>query len=98
MSRSLRAAQTGWSIAPNLAECFATHGSASDHPVRSYSGGFAAFFLMSRPPLLTRRGLPEPVQMSKLQGALVERPYRGYSFAIGSFETETTQKSLLVSC
>src|SRR5262245_6962950 len=29
----------------------------SDHPVRSNKGGFAPFFLMSRPPLLTRRGM-----------------------------------------
>jgi hypothetical protein len=28
----------------------------SDHPVRSKKGGFAAFFLMSRPPLLKEEG------------------------------------------
>jgi hypothetical protein len=28
----------------------------SDHPVRSNKGGFAAFFLMSRPPLLKEEG------------------------------------------
>src|SRR5262249_30913780 len=38
-----------------------------DHPVRSIKGGFAAFFLMSRPPLLARRGLRFPKSCSKNQ-------------------------------
>jgi hypothetical protein len=40
--------QTGWSLTEA--------GCVSDHPVRSIKGGFAAFFFMSRPPLLARRG------------------------------------------
>src|SRR5262245_37473854 len=44
------AAQTGWSLTPYTL-------SVSDHPVRSFKGGFATFLLMSRPPLLTRRGM-----------------------------------------
>src|SRR5437763_16173778 len=30
--------------------------SLSDHPVRSFKGGFATSFLVSRPPLLTEEG------------------------------------------
>ena len=40
-------AQTGWSLT--------TKGLVSDHPVRSSKGGFASFFLVSRP-LLTKEG------------------------------------------
>src|SRR5262245_60151313 len=38
----------------------------SDHPVRSTKGGFAPFFLMSRPPLLTRRGISLATTISLL--------------------------------
>jgi hypothetical protein len=49
ISRRLRSAADGM-VAHNETAL------VSDHPVRSVKGGFAAF-LMSRPPLLTRRGL-----------------------------------------
>ena len=39
-------------IAEVLRHAFFRRGSIIDHSVRSVKGGFAAFFLMSRPPLL----------------------------------------------
>jgi hypothetical protein len=41
-------AQSGWSTTKYL--------SIRDHPVRSFKGGFAPFYLMSRPPLLVEEG------------------------------------------
>jgi antitoxin ParD1/3/4 len=43
------APQTGWSA-------HESRGSYRDHPVRSIKGGFAAFLLTSRPPLLCQEG------------------------------------------
>ena len=35
-----------------------------NHPVRSDCGGFALFFLMSRPPLLAKEGIPPTFHLS----------------------------------
>src|SRR6266436_3731847 len=49
--------QTGWSLTSHDSRTHSATWFVSDHPVRSIKGGFAPFFLMSRPPLLKRRGM-----------------------------------------
>src|SRR5688572_32346878 len=55
------APQTGWWIRFETTLSILIH-----HPVRSIKGSFAIFFLMSRPPLLARRGVHSPVDASSI--------------------------------
>src|SRR6266436_8838339 len=56
--------QTGWSLTSHDSRTHSATWFVSDHPVRSIKGGFAPFFLMSRPPLLTRRGMRPDEQLA----------------------------------
>jgi hypothetical protein len=48
--------QTGWCSTSRVSQNISKHG-CERPPVRSIKGGFASFFLRSRPPLFSRRGL-----------------------------------------
>src|ERR1041385_6513713 len=47
---------SGWWVSRTVSERVSGIWLVPNHPVRSFSGGFAIFFLMSRPPLLREEG------------------------------------------
>src|SRR5688572_9189116 len=77
------APQTGWWIRFETTLSILIH-----HPVRSIKGSFAIFFLMSRPPLLSRRGDRSPVDASRSSmfwvlllsavAVLAQAPFEGF--------------------
>src|SRR5688572_12215068 len=68
------APQTGWWITFKNVLSILIH-----HPVRSFKGSFAIFFLMSRPPLLARRGVHSPVDASSILMPAEEGCSRNFS-------------------
>jgi hypothetical protein len=62
-------AQTGWSL---------TDVSVGDHPVRSKYRRLRGVFLMSRPPLLARRGMSPTDTRSQFIHRFIERAYSFY--------------------